>query len=104
MVACRFVSTHHVTKNLELISQDNKTLVENGVRTEANSSSNPPLLVMLCWLMSKRKHIMKFVNLYTEQGFDVMTVSVTPWQLMWPVKGTRVRGQGRLIWIDDITD
>lgn len=33
---------------------------------------------------------MKFANLYLEQGFDVVTVSVSPFQLMWPVKGTRV--------------
>ncbi|KAL6444499.1 hypothetical protein ACFW04_001970 [Cataglyphis niger] len=33
---------------------------------------------------------MKFVNLYMEQGFDVAVVSLTPWQLMWPTKGSRL--------------
>ncbi|EFN77377.1 hypothetical protein EAI_14508 [Harpegnathos saltator] len=33
---------------------------------------------------------MKFVNLYMEQGFDVALVSLTPWQLMWPTKGSKL--------------
>ncbi|OAD57622.1 hypothetical protein WN48_01596 [Eufriesea mexicana] len=33
---------------------------------------------------------MKYVNLYVEQGFDIVVVSITPWQLMWPTKGSRL--------------
>ena len=60
------------------------------INPNENNNENRPLLVLLCWLLSKRQHIMKFVNFYMEQGFDVVTVSITPWQLMWPVKGSRV--------------
>lgn len=90
LVTCRFVATHHVTKNIELIAQDPKDLQIKQDSKRSGDSSSPPLLVMLSWLLSKRKHLMKFANLYMEQGFDVVTVSVHPWQLMWPVKGTRV--------------
>ncbi|XP_033356003.1 uncharacterized protein LOC117236815 isoform X2 [Bombus vosnesenskii] len=29
-------------------------------------------------------------DLYLEQGFDVVIVSITPWQLLWPTKGSRL--------------
>lgn len=40
--------------------------------------------------MSKQKHLKKYAQLYTDQGFDVLTVSVTPWQVIWPKQGTQV--------------
>ena len=49
------------------------------------------LVVMLSWLMAKKKHLLKYANFYMDQGFDVLSVSITPWQLLWPVKGTQVR-------------
>lgn len=49
-----------------------------------------PLVVLLSWLMSKEKHLKKYAQLYIDQGFDVLTVSVTPWQVIWPKKGTQV--------------
>ncbi|KAL4703353.1 hypothetical protein ACJJTC_013119 [Scirpophaga incertulas] len=33
---------------------------------------------------------MKYASLYLEQGFDVVSVSCTPWQLMWPTKGSQL--------------
>lgn len=84
----RMLSSHHVSKNIEFLTQDNvssKSLARN-----VNVVNNRPLLVILTWLLSKRRHVMKFVNLYMEQGFDVAVVSLTPWQLMWPAKGSRV--------------
>lgn len=49
-----------------------------------------PLVILLPWLMSKPKHIRKYAQLYIDQGYDVLAVSVTPWQVMWPKKGTQV--------------
>lgn len=45
---------------------------------------------MLPWLMAKPKHIKKYAELYIDQGFDVVTVNVTPWQVIWPKKGSQV--------------
>lgn len=45
---------------------------------------------MMAWLMAKQKHLKKYAQIYTEMGFDVMVVHITPWQLLWPVKGTQV--------------
>ncbi|XP_011266614.1 uncharacterized protein LOC105257586 isoform X1 [Camponotus floridanus] len=86
----RMLSSHHVSKNIEFITQDNRVVSSKNVIQNINVANNRPLLVILTWLLSKRQHVMKFVNLYMEQGFDVAVVSLTPWQLMWPTKGSRL--------------
>ncbi|KAL0125847.1 hypothetical protein PUN28_004715 [Cardiocondyla obscurior] len=86
----RLISSHHVSKNIEFLTQDNRIVLSKNVASNLNVTNNRPLLVILTWLLSKRRHVMKFVNLYMEQGFDVAVVSLTPWQLMWPAKGSRL--------------
>lgn len=49
-----------------------------------------PLVVMLPWLMAKQKHVKKYAQLYTDQGYDVVRVSVSPWQVVWPKTGSQV--------------
>jgi esterase/lipase len=44
---------------------------------------------MFSWLNSKKKHLMKYSQLYIDQGFDLLLVQVSPWQLLWPVRGTQ---------------
>lgn len=45
---------------------------------------------MLCWLQAKQKHVAKYAQLYVDQGFDVLAIRITPWQLLWPTKGTQL--------------
>lgn len=47
-------------------------------------------MVLLQWLMAKPKHVKKYAELYIDHGYDVIAVNVTPWQVMWPTKGTQV--------------
>ncbi|KAL4718639.1 hypothetical protein ACJJTC_017471, partial [Scirpophaga incertulas] len=49
-----------------------------------------PLCILINWLLARQKHVMKYASLYLEQGFDVVSVSCTPWQLMWPTKGSQL--------------
>lgn len=49
-----------------------------------------PLVVLLQWLMAKPHIIKKYAKLYIDQGYDVLAVTVTPWQVMWPTKGIQV--------------
>lgn len=53
-------------------------------------TSEKPLLVLLSWLLAKKKHVEKYAQLYLDQGFEVLHVSITPWQLLWPVKGSQI--------------
>ncbi|KAG7207133.1 hypothetical protein KM043_001007 [Ampulex compressa] len=87
--ACK-LSTYHITKNIELLTEGNRTVDHGNTVENLDSHTDRPLLVILSWLLSKRRHVMKFVNLYMEQGFDVAMVTITPWQLMWPTKGSRL--------------
>lgn len=45
---------------------------------------------MLCWLQARQKHIERYAELYTKLGIDVLVVQITPWQLLWPTKGTQL--------------
>lgn len=92
----RTISSHHVSKNIELLTQNNRVISSKNIAQTLNVANNRPLLVILTWLLSERRHVMKFVNLYMEQGFDVVVVSLTPWQLLWPTKGARVSVRDRI--------
>jgi hypothetical protein len=88
-------SVNQITKNIELISAHNDIQIDKSSSLRLTypklGENNTPLVVMLSWLMAKRKHILKYANFYMDQGFDVLSVSITPWQLLWPMKGTQVR-------------
>ncbi|XP_029166409.1 uncharacterized protein LOC114937157 [Nylanderia fulva] len=86
----RLLSSHYVSKNIEFLTQDNQVTSSKNIIQNVNAANDRPLLVVLTWLLSKRQHVMKFVNLYMEQGFDVAVVSLTPRQLLWPETGSRL--------------
>lgn len=52
--------------------------------------NDKPLVVLLSWLLSKHKHLSKFIEIYIEKGYDVVTVTITPCQLLFPTKGSHV--------------
>lgn len=87
-------SVNQITKNMDLISADNDISVDKSVPLRLTypraGENNKSLVVLLSWLMAKRKHILKYASFYMDQGFDVLNVSITPWQLLWPVKGTQL--------------
>lgn len=84
----RSLSSLEISKNLELITKDKTTVKVTDLKL--SEPQDKPLVVMLSWMLAKRKHVYKFANYYTERGFDVLRVSISPWQLLWPTKGTQV--------------
>jgi len=84
----RRLSSLELTKNLELITKDK--LSTRVVNLKLSEPQNKPLVVLLSWMLAKRKHIYKFADYYVAQGFDVLRISISPWQLLWPTKGTQV--------------
>ncbi|KQS63028.1 transmembrane protein 53 isoform X3 [Drosophila erecta] len=86
----RYLSSQDITKNMTLYTST-KTQVEVDSKTLAfKKPTGNPLVLMMAWLMAKQKHLKKYAQIYTEMGFDVMVVHITPWQLLWPAKGTQV--------------
>ncbi|KAI8037649.1 transmembrane protein 53 isoform X1 [Drosophila gunungcola] len=86
----RYISSQDITKNMTLYTH-NKTQVEVDPKTLAfKKPTGNPLVLMMAWLMAKQKHLKKYAQIYTDMGFDVVVVHITPWQLLWPVKGAQV--------------
>lgn len=60
------------------------------VNLKLQHSGDKPLVILFTWLMAKHKHVQKFVDIYLKEDFDVLRISVTPWQLLWPTKGSQL--------------
>jgi len=86
----RYLSTQEITKNLLLFSDDRINADKDPKTLRLKNQREKPLVLVLAWLQAKHKHLKKYAELYTNQGYDVLVAQITPWQLLWPVKGTQV--------------
>ncbi|XP_039747775.1 uncharacterized protein LOC120624978 [Pararge aegeria] len=86
----RSAHTQDITKNIQYITNEKVKLTTDPKTMKLDKQLNRPTCVMINWLLARQKHVMKYANLYLEQGFDVISVSCTPWQLMWPLKGSQL--------------
>ncbi|XP_053966686.1 uncharacterized protein LOC128868524 isoform X2 [Anastrepha ludens] len=86
----RFLSTKEITKNMTFFTNEPFNSEVDPKTLEFKKPSRNPLVLIMAWLMASQKHLRKYAQIYTDMGFDVMAVHVTPWQLLWPVKGTQV--------------
>lgn len=76
---------------MELICIENNAKLEKKFQVlYPGRTENKPLVVVLAWLLAQRKHILKFAEFYMDQGFDVLNVSIAPWQLLWPARGSQL--------------
>ncbi|XP_032591314.1 uncharacterized protein LOC6560008 isoform X2 [Drosophila grimshawi] len=86
----RNLSSKDITKNMTLYTSQKADIEVDPKTLEFKKPTGNPLVLMMAWLMAKQKHLKKYAQIYTEMGFDVMVVHITPWQLLWPAKGTQV--------------
>lgn len=84
----RTLSTMPITKNIQLITKEK--LHNKLIDLKLEKPIEKPLVVLLSWLLSKKKHTYKYANFYLDQGFDVLNINISPWQLFWPMKGSQV--------------
>jgi len=56
----------------------------------SENGEGQPLVLLFAWLMSKERHIKKYVQFYNNLGADVLTVQITPKDLLFPTKGTQI--------------
>ncbi|XP_066252569.1 transmembrane protein 53 [Euwallacea similis] len=84
----RNISCLEVTKNMSLLSNEKKNISVVDFKLEEPQEN--PLVVLLAWMMAKKKHTHKYANIWMERGFDVLCVTVNPWQFLWPTTGTQV--------------
>lgn len=71
-------------------NSDQPITLSGSASLQLNLNEERPLTIILPWLMSQQKHIQKYAKYYLDNGFDVLTVRTTPWQLLWPVNGSQV--------------
>lgn len=98
-VCVRSVSTQPITKNIYLVSNEKKKFDQENFIIP--TSDDKPLVVILTWLLAKQKHINKFNKIYLEQGFDVLNVGVSPWQILWPTKGSQIVARDLVRFLDN---
>ena len=87
-MSVRYLSHMEITKNISLISAEKKKITVKDLKLSPNQDK--PLAVLYSWLMAQQKHIDKYAAIYTKKGIDVLNVRITPWQLLWPLKGSQV--------------
>lgn len=83
-------SRHSLSKSLELITVDDVEIVKQKSPLLLVTEKHRPLVVMLAWMLAKKQHLNKYAEVYLKRGYDVLTVHITPWQLMWPVNGSQI--------------
>ncbi|XP_055624692.1 uncharacterized protein LOC129767639 [Toxorhynchites rutilus septentrionalis] len=89
-VAPAKIKTYSVTKNLHFYSSSRTNWSKDSQTLRLDEQLDKPLVLMFAWLQATEKHIKKFAEFYIEQGFHVLVVHLSPWQLMWPVQGSQV--------------
>lgn len=78
----KMLHDYKLTPNINLYSEN--TLHKNEI------NQNKPLVIIMSWMMGKRKHLQRYTEIYIDKGCDVLTVNITPWQLMWPTSGSQI--------------
>ncbi|CAG5053985.1 unnamed protein product [Parnassius apollo] len=86
----RGAHSQDITKNIQYITNDTVKLTADPNTLKLDKQLNRPICIMINWLLARQKHVMKYASLYLNQGFDVISVSCTPWQLIWPIKGSQL--------------
>ncbi|XP_069132701.1 transmembrane protein 53-like [Argopecten irradians] len=76
--------TKRIDRNLEL-----RAPKQDGVVQHAR-----PLMLLFGWMLAKRKHIQKYEEYYLNRGYNVMTVSASPLDILMP---SRAQGIARKI-------
>jgi hypothetical protein len=95
------LATKSLSKALELTTNEDKIeKVQGNPLQVVVKGKEKSLTVLLVWLMSQKKHIDKYTKFYLDQGFDVLVVRCTPWDLLWPVKGSQVVAGELLSFLD----
>jgi len=83
------ISSKSLTPEITFLT--NKTVestlnLKSGPHLSTFASEGRPLSILLCWLMAKPGAVLKYSKFYLDQGFDVLKIQITPWQLLMPTR------------------
>uniref|UniRef100_A0A182IZ10 Uncharacterized protein n=1 Tax=Anopheles atroparvus TaxID=41427 RepID=A0A182IZ10_ANOAO len=77
------------TKNMTFYSRHRRSYGKDSETLRLQLPLDRPLAFIFAWLQASEKHLAKFAEFYLEQGFEVLSVQISPWQLAWPVYGSQ---------------
>ncbi|XP_052873487.1 uncharacterized protein LOC128278798 [Anopheles cruzii] len=77
------------TKNMTFYNNEKKAYEKDDHTFRLKQPLDRPLVLIFSWLQATEKHLSKYAEFYLEQGFEVLSVHITPWQLVWPVNGSQ---------------
>ncbi|XP_058170181.1 uncharacterized protein LOC131285344 [Anopheles ziemanni] len=77
------------TKNMTFYSNHRKDFGRDSESLRLHSPIDRPLVFIFAWLQASEKHLNKYAEFYHEQGYEVLSVQISPWQLAWPVYGSQ---------------
>lgn len=84
------ISALDLTKNMTFYTENPNKINWDPKTLTFKTPSGNPLVLLMSWLLAKQKHLKKYAEIYTDLGYDVLVVHVTPWQFIWPTKGTQL--------------
>ncbi|XP_054259882.1 transmembrane protein 53-like [Macrosteles quadrilineatus] len=96
MSQIRALSRQALSKSLELVTADSVKVTQGRLVNDTPR----PLVVLLSWMLAQKKHINKYCEFYVNRGCNVLTISITPWQLLFPVTGSQVVADEVLSFLD----
>lgn len=80
-----------VTRNLELLSNEKLNIEKSvGKIPILKTEQKRPLAVMFEWISAEKRHFHKYCDIYLDRGYDVLSVSLSVRQLLWPTSGSQV--------------
>lgn len=93
-----------VSKDIELISNEKISLSkESGKVPLIKSESDRSLAVMFEWMSAEKKGVHKYVNLYLDRGYDVLAISLSLRNLLFPVSGSQITASEALEFLAENT-
>ncbi|XP_040162108.1 uncharacterized protein LOC120899879 isoform X1 [Anopheles arabiensis] len=90
MVNARTVATQEISRSIQLFTDKPRNVEKDQQTLRLKQQCDRPAVLIISWLNARQKHLAKYAQLYIDQGFDVFCTHITPWQLLWPVKGTQL--------------
>lgn len=74
----RTLTTKTLSKGIDLVTTNKNVAIASGnplqLAVNTQLAEERPLCILLCWLMSQKKHVHKYARFYLDQGFSCLTV------------------------------
>lgn len=89
-IPSRGITIQEISRNLQMFNKERRNVEKDPNTFQMKVGFDKPTVLIFAWLNAKQKHLAKYAKLYTEQGFEVIVANLTPWQLLWPMKGSQL--------------